>query len=74
MKDEWKFTTVFVTLVISLIAFGMHKAYQENEREEYAKLEMIKSGANPLEVGCAFVNNRNHTFCMKLLENRSNGN
>ena len=74
MKDEWKFSIVFVSLTILLIAFGMHKAYSEIEREEYIKLEMVKGGANPMEVGCAFVNSRNHTFCMNLLEGKRNGN
>lgn len=72
MSEDVKVVLGVVLLVIAIatVGLGLINGFLEDQNQTEVKLEMIKSGANPLEVGCAFIDKFNHDFCMRLLEDK----
>lgn len=70
MSEDVKVVLGVVLLVIAIATVGLINGFLEDQKRTEVKLEMIKSGANPLEVGCAFIDRLNHDFCMRLLEDK----
>lgn len=65
--SESKVVLSILVVVGAIVIVGMMNDFLEDQKQTEVKLEMIKSGANPLEVGCAFIDRLNHDFCMRLL-------
>lgn len=68
--SESKVVLSILVVVGAIVIVGMMNDFLEDQKQTEVKLEMIKSGANPLEVGCAFIDRLNHDFCMRLLEDK----
>lgn len=62
MSEDVKVVLGVVLLVIAIATVGLINGFLEDQKRTEVKLEMIKSGANPLEVGCAFIDRLNHDF------------
>lgn len=67
MSEGVKVVLGVVLLIGAIATVGLINDFLEDKKRTEVKLEMIKSGANPLEVGCAFIDRVNHDFCMSLL-------
>jgi hypothetical protein len=72
MSDESKVIICFLLCIAIVTALSITYNVIEDQRRAEVKLEMIKSGSNPLEVGCAFINMQNRRICEKLLEIKKN--
>ena len=67
MSEDVKVVLGVVLLICVVTIAGLINDFLEDQNQNDVKLEMIKSGSNPLEVGCAFIDRLNHDFCMRLL-------
>lgn len=73
MDIDLKNASAVLLLIILFIGIILTSTYLNSKAENEIKTQMIANGAHPIDVGCAFINAKNHDFCMEYLKGKTDG-